>query len=377
MHRPVWDGSVGKRPSARREGRAFDDVPTPKRFKSKRTGASERHFRDVARPCLALGLMLSVILLQGACADGGGNFQQCAEPSDESIAALPPLLSQAGLFTNMTTETLADRVWPYEPRFKLWSDGATKRRWVSIPAGATVDVGDMDQWRFPQGTKLFKEFTRNGVRVETRIMLKTGSGDDDWSASAYVWAANQSDATLSPEGGDNQLNTPHDVPSGAQCIGCHGGRASRVLGFSAVQLAWDPPEGVATLADFKSAGVLPAHVPNQIILPGSNQDREALGYLHANCSHCHNATRPVRAGPRCYDPQADFDFSYPAAGVATVQASPAYITGVREEVLVPGNAARSEFVQRLSGGNPQMPALGTEVIDQEGRALLTQWVDGL
>ena len=316
-------------------------------------------------------------LLCGACAGGNADFEECAEPSEASLAALPHSLSEAGLFEDMTKETLASGVKPFEPRFKLWSDGATKRRWISIPTGQKIDTSDMEQWRFPLGTKFFKEFSRDGVRVETRLLMKTGVGDDDWSGSAYVWNADQSDATLSPQGGNNQLGTPHDVPSGAECTGCHGGRASRVLGFSAVQLAWEPPKGNVTIAELKAAGVLPNQVAESITLPGSSQDRAALGYLHANCSHCHNSTRPATSGPRCYDPEENFDFSYPAAGVASVRSSPAYVTGIREGVLIPGNAARSQFVQRLSGGNPQMPALGSEVIDEAGRALLTSWVNGL
>jgi hypothetical protein len=192
-----------------------------------------------------------------------------------------------------------------------------------------------------------------------------------------VWTEDQSEALLTPEGGSNQLDTAHDVPSAAKCTGCHGGRASRVLGFSAVQLAWSPPEGQATVADLKDAGVLPDDVPEEIALPGSSLDQEALGYLHANCSHCHNTTRPATGGPRCYDPQENFDFSLPAAGVDSVQESPAYATGVDERVLVRGDADGSRMIQRLSGGNPRMPALGSEDIDEEGRALLTSWVDSL
>jgi hypothetical protein len=325
-------------------------------------------------------LLLCLLVLCGglmcACAEEDG-FDVCAEPSEAAMAALPEVLSEAGLFSDMTTEALEERVWAYEPRFELWSDGATKRRWVSIPAGETVDTSDMDQWRFPVGTKLFKEFTRDGVRVETRILLKTGQEDEDWSASAYVWSEDQGDALLTPEGGVNQLGTQHDVPSAAKCTGCHGGRASRVLGFSAVQLAWSPPVGHATVADLKVAGVLSEDVPEEIVLPGASLDQEALGYLHANCSHCHNTTRPATGGPRCYDPEESFDFSFPAAGVGSVQESPAYSTGVDERVLVRGDADGSRLVQRLSTGNPRMPALGSEDIDEEGRALLTSWVDSL
>ena len=44
-------------------------------------------------------------------------------------------------------------------------DRAAKRRWIQLPEGATIDTSDMDYWQFPVGTKLWKEFVRDGVRV--------------------------------------------------------------------------------------------------------------------------------------------------------------------------------------------------------------------
>ena len=320
-------------------------------------------------------LWLAVLLTSSACEE---DFTECDEPTDAALAALPASISQANLFSDMSTEALAEGVWAYKPRFELWTDGAAKRRWFSLPAGATIDTSDMDQWRFPTGTTLFKEFSRDGVRVETRILTKSGPEDDAWSASSYVWAQDQSDAFLAPEGGDNQLGTAHDVPPAADCAGCHDGRASRALGFSALQLAWAAPDGFASVSTLKEAGILPDSVPEEIPLPANAEDVEALGYLHANCSHCHNATRPISDGLRCYDPEENFDFSLPAAGVDSVYEAPAYTTGVAQNVLTPGDAQRSQMIQRfLNNGNARMPALGTEVIDAHGQALLTSWVNNL
>lgn len=326
-----------------------------------------------------IGLSTVIVSTLALGCDEGDNFRECAEPSEAALSALPQALSEAGLFVDMATETLADGVWAYEPRFQLWTDGATKRRWFFIPEGEVVDTSDMDEWRYPEGTKLFKEFSRDGVRVETRILLKTGPGDADWSASAYIWADDQSDAYLAPEGGENQLGTEHDVPPASDCSGCHEGRASRVLGFSAVQLAWDPPEGNHSAADLKTAGVLGDAVPEAIPMPSTERDVEALGYLHANCSHCHNTTRPLSEGPLCYDPQEDFNFSIPASGVARVEDSPAYVSGIAEQVITPGSAAQSEIIERFTGqpGGPQMPALGSEVIDPYGESLLRAWISDL
>jgi hypothetical protein len=57
-------------------------------------------------------------------------------------------------------------------------------------------------------------------------------------------------------------NGRYAVPSRNDCLACHEGPAVPVLGYSAVQLEAPP-------------------------LP------PALGYLHANCGHCHNATGAV------------------------------------------------------------------------------------
>ena len=136
------------------------------------------------------GILSSVLLiaaLLGGCAGDEADFEECDAPSETALQALPTSLSEAGLFSNMATEVLAPGVLPFEPQFKLWSDGAAKRRWIFIPPGAAIDTSDMNQWRFPMGTKLFKEFTRDGVRVETRILMKTGLDDESWSGSAYIW----------------------------------------------------------------------------------------------------------------------------------------------------------------------------------------------
>ena len=323
--------------------------------------------------------LVGLMIVLGAGCEDDEDFTVCSPLSAAELAELPQTLSQAGLFADMDTEALAEGVFAYKPRFTLWTDGATKRRWIFVPEGEQIDTSDMNEWRFPAGTKLFKEFTRDGVRVETRLMLKTGAGDDEWVASSYLWAQDQRDATLFSEGGDNQLGTPHDVPSAASCSGCHDGRTSRALGFSAVQLGYTPPEGFVTINDLKAATVLPEAVPELHELPANSVDAEALGYLHANCSHCHNTNRPASGGARCYDPQEDFDFSLPAAGVASVGDAPAYRSGVSEQVIQPGNAAQSELIQRFTAQRAQqrMPALGTEIIHAHGEDLLTRWINQL
>ncbi|MDF2693847.1 MAG: hypothetical protein K0S65_2230, partial [Labilithrix sp.] len=182
-----------------------------------------------------------VLFIFCGCAELRG-YRYCEAPAPARLAKAAALLSGTGLFADVRAARLAPGVAAYRPRFELWSDGATKRRWVYLPEGTRIDTSDEDAWQFPEGTKLWKEFSRDGVRVETRLLSKVGPAPSDWLAVSYVWRADGTDAVMTPAGQSNARDTPHDVPAARDCMGCHGGIASRVLGFSAIQLENDDTE---------------------------------------------------------------------------------------------------------------------------------------
>src|SRR5512137_3035620 len=82
-------------------------------------------------------------------------------------ASPPPRLADTGLYSDPATLTVDPRNLPFSPQYPLWSDGAAKRRWIRLPPGATIDASDPDEWDFPVGTRVWKEFTF-GRKVETR-----------------------------------------------------------------------------------------------------------------------------------------------------------------------------------------------------------------
>ncbi len=297
----------------------------------------------------------AIVLLSGC----GMRYWVCDEvdPSKQ----LPPKLSQTELYTDVATDTLAPGVVSYAPAYELWSDGASKRRWIALPPNSRVDTSDMNSWVFPPGTKLWKEFTRDGVRVETRILSKLGPSDDDWVAASYVWRADQRDAELARDAVVDALGTPHDVPAPDQCAGCHGGRKSRVLGFSAVQLA----------EQTQLASLLTQPVDYSI--PGTPEQRAALGYVYANCAHCHNQTRPAQSGKRCYDPRRKLDFSLDVRQ-SKVEQTGIYQTGI-DVAFQPGRPGDSALLDRMRGsGIRPMPPLARERIDEQGVSLLEAWI---
>lgn len=299
------------------------------------------------------------------------------------VPALPSTLAETGLYADPGSRSLSAAVIEFQPRFPLWTDGLRKRRWLQLPAGASIDASDALEWRFPVGTKVWKEFALPDRPVETRYMELTADG---WLFGTYVWDVAATTAILAPVRGVRGVaevapGVRHDIPGRFDCATCHEGQAQRVLGFSSVQLASgrvhpDYPD----LRELTRRGVL-VGVPEQLLeapaRPLDLQDR-ALGYLHGNCGHCHNSEGPLAAVGMDLrlDPMHP---DSPPAAVATALGRPAKSSARSAAApyrLVPGDPDASQIVQRLSTRDPlaQMPPLGTHLVDQEAVDLLVEWI---
>jgi hypothetical protein len=299
----------------------------------------------------------------------------CDEPSAAALSRLPSKLSETGLYADIEAERLAAGVRAYSPRFELWADGASKRRWIALPVREPIDSSDMGSWNLPEGTRLWKEFVRDGVRVETRLLAKIGPERADWAAMAYVWRADGRDAFAAPDGQDRARGTEHDVPAARECWACHGGRPEIVLGFSALQLAHSESTGGWDLEELLAEGALsdpPYELP---VVPGDATAQAALGYLHANCGHCHNGGRPAAEGARCFDPRNDLDLWLPPDLGPSVFEAPALVTALGSEIRA-GDPARSSLVRVASRRSRffQMPPLGTDEVDVRGMETVRRWI---
>lgn len=320
-------------------------------------------------------------------------------PADAPIDAdpnNPPTLLDTGLCTDAACTEITPGVVPYTPRWELYSDGATKKRWIYLPPGTKIDTSDMDFWQFPVGTKLWKEFTRDGVRVETRLVMRIGAGNtsQDWFYVAYVWNAAQDATTAESFGVPDANGTQHDVPSRAQCKTCHdNAQPSRVLGFSALQLDHAGSAGEVTLASLVADSLLTAPPANPttpgdpyFALPGNTTlEQPVLGYMHANCGHCHNPNSKIYT-----DNGVLMQLRLTVGTLGTLQETPTYSTSVGiegttsgidgEKTLVePGMPDASQVVKRFESTNMalKMPALGTEIVDDAGKTLLRDWITNL
>lgn len=339
--------------------------------RSRRTGAT-----------LGVALALSAILAA------------LAEPVQPSLGETAPAdLFATGLYTDPAARSVDPRHLVFSPQYPLWTDGAAKRRWMSLPPGTQIDASDPDRWAFPAGTRFWKEFAFDGHPVETRYMEHLGEGR--WVFATYEWSADGRQAPLAPERGRADAwplsdGRTHAIPGRTECRVCHGSGPAPVLGFSALQLSPDRDPGAphaeplpldaVDLAVLVERGLIanaPAG-PAPRIPAADPVERAALGYLHANCGHCHNDRGAL--ADLGFDLAHGLNDGTAAArttsfGVA-LKDPPAGLPDGVDLRIAPGDPAASALLHRAGSRDRllQMPPLGTALVDEEAIALLARWI---
>ena len=297
---------------------------------------------------------------------------------------IPTLLSETGCVNPADPSLPASGLIPYAPNAPFFSDGAGKSRWLALPDGQRITVGADDDFEFPSGSVLVKNFTLNGALVETRLFMRHDDGN--WAGYTYEWNAGGTEATRVVGG---KLVTvagqTWEFPSEAQCLQCHTSAAGRTLCQEICQLNGDfgYPTGRTANQPTTLNGIdvlTPAltQTPDQLpVIPdpfgGAPLGQRARAWLHTNCANCH---RPGGAA------QSDIDFRYTTtlANTNACDVAPSHgdvgITDPR--LLAPGSAARSVVIARVNRtGADAMPPLSRHQIDTQGVQLLTNWVNGL
>jgi hypothetical protein len=315
-------------------------------------------------------LCWSWLMLAGAC---------LAAPDTRGI---PARLSDTGLFQAKTAARGAG-ISEFSPQYPLWSDGAAKRRWIYLPPGEFVDASNPDAWEFPRGTRLWKEFAHGGA-IETRYIER---GDDGvWRFGSYVWNAAGTEAELAPSMGIRELPAPsapsgkYAIPAENDCRACHEAAPVPVLGFSALQLSADLRALAASGRVRNLPQPLLAKPPR--IGAADPRERAALGYLHGNCGHCHNADGPLAPLDLNLALRASTGFDAGPVRSSVLQVPSQLRAGhapAGAPRIAPAQFSSSVVALRMRSRDPrlQMPPLGTSVADAHGLALLADWVASL
>jgi hypothetical protein len=338
--------------------------------------------------------LLPFLLLAAGCGDDAAS-PDAAVPIDAEIAdaggpdanpEMPLTIADTGLCVDAECTQISPGIEFYEPEYQLWSDGASKRRWIHIPEGTQIDSSNMDYWQFPEGTKLWKEFTVGDVRVETRLLQKVGPGPADWYFASFAWNETQDEAVAVPLGVEDALGTTHDIPSRSDCRRCHDRLDGKALGFQAILLDRPVYGGLVLndlpILDWLTVDPTPVGGGEYFPIPGTPVEQAALGYLHVNCGNCHNPTSDV-----LNTVAVDWRLTVGALGsvaetttyTTAVDVAPTLATPSATGIIEPGDPAQSAAFLRMDTTQAaiQMPPEGRETIDTAGVATIEAWIEAL
>jgi uncharacterized repeat protein (TIGR03806 family) len=259
-----------------------------------------------------------------------------------------------------------------------------KSRWLALPDGERIAIGNDDDFAFPSGSVLVKNFLLGTRLVETRLFMRHDDGA--WAGYTYEWNAGGTDATRVIGGKTVQVaGQTWEFPSESQCLQCHTQAAGRTLGLEIGTLNADfgYPTGrtanqLVTLDAIDTLTPTLTQTPDQLPTIPDPFGTAPLGersraYLHSNCAYCH---RPGGNTP------TNLDLRYTTALSSTGSCDVAPQLGdlglANARLIAPGAAERSVVVERMDRvGTGAMPPLTRHVIDADGVELMSEWVDGL
>jgi uncharacterized repeat protein (TIGR03806 family) len=353
---------------------------------------------------------------------GGGIHRLVQAPKVTDPAAFPRKLSETGLFESVKDLKPAAGLIPYSVNAQLWSDGATKERYIALPGNSQIQYNAIEYpqpspgaprgWGFPDGTVLVKTFfleTEAGNptskrRLETRLLHlqkfegTEEIGDQFWSGYTYVWNDEQTEATLLEANGLDRTFSIKDAkaaggkrdqvwhfPSRSECILCHTTPAKYALGVNTLQLNRDHDYGgvVANqIRTWEHLGLFTKPLPDQPEkLPHlvnydderAPLDQRARAYLHANCAHCH-----IKWGGGNAEFQLIATLELKDLGIVNTPPAHGNFDIADARLLVPGAPEKSLIAHRMTRlGLGRMPHVASVKVDERGVKLIDDWIKQL
>jgi len=351
------------------------------------------------------GLVLALAAL-AAC--GGGGDPDCAIPGDgpgvDPDGAFCERLSSYRLFEDIAAQRPAAGVVPYDVATPLFSDYTRKERFLWVPPGAAMAWSDVDAFALPVGSVIAKTFSYPRDRrdpaldrrlLETRLLVR---GADAWRGVSYVYdEGDDTDARRAVAGALIDASWIHDdgaeranryvVPNQNQCKSCHAEHddVMNALGPKARHLNRPGPAGsgvdnqLQALIDRGAlvGAPLPVAWPRGIAAAdpaaGTVEER-ARAWLDVSCGACHNPRGGMARTSGLY---LDITQTDPAQlGICKAPVATGRGSGGRLYAIFPGQPDASILVFRIESmeADVKMPELGRNLVDDQGVALIRQWI---
>jgi len=357
-----------------------------------------------------LAIFISIFLVNACNKEGDDKEDDMVQVIDTLVINMDSIpfskLSSYGFFEGDLKDLEPhEALIPYNLNTALFSNYATKQRFVYVPLGEKVNYQSNEQetLEFPEGSIIIKSFYYQndftdlaaGKRIlETRLLIRK---EGEWEAAEYIWNDDQTEADYKIAGGQIDVSwihydgstrsTLYSIPNNNECKGCHELGSDMVLiGPKARYLNkdFDYKEGTMNqLEKWEILGVLEglpdfAEVPKAGTWGNENEslNDRARAYLDINCAHCHNAQGPANNSGLFLDfYQADSSkLGFCKGPVAAGGGS-----GNLDYSIAPGDPDASIMIYRLNSLEPDesMPELARSVVHEEGLQLLRDWISSI
>ena len=323
---------------------------------------------------------------------------------------LPALLSQTGAYSDTPNRVPAPGLIPYVPNTPLWSDNATKSRYLGVPnnlglsaPAQQIGFAATGQWSFPAGTVFVKNFdlavdqTHPNLplrRLETRLLVRDTNGAV--YGVTYKWRPDDSDAVLLSNSLTEAILVTNAsgvftqnwyYPSPADCLTCHTLVASNVLGVNTRQLNGTNNYPATGITDnqlrtlnrlglfypaFNEANITNFEQLSSVTNQNASLVQRARSYLDANCSQCH---QPGGTG-------ITFDARYdtPLTNQNIINVTAAFSLGYdNAKIIAPNDVWRSVLYDLMNTvvATIKMPPLARNMIDSNAVAVMAGWINSL
>ncbi len=317
--------------------------------------------------------------------DYGGSIMRL-ESGGSGQDAVADLLSDSGCVDPADITQPYSGLVPYDINAPFWSDGAAKDRYIAIPDGSSISIDANDDWVFPRGTVLVKNFRLGGQLIETRHLMRHPDGV--WAGYTYEWNPAQTEANRVRGGKVVNINGQDWIyPDEAECLRCHTSIATVALGAETAQLNGDftYPSTSRTANQLETLDhimMFSSPLPDVSTLQAladpmdvtADINDRARAYLHTNCASCHQPGGPT---------PVNLDLRYTTSLADTNACNMPQQAGypglpVDASIIATGNAAESALLVRMDLRDEfGMPPLGSTVVDSAGVTLISDWINGL
>jgi glucose/arabinose dehydrogenase/mono/diheme cytochrome c family protein len=290
----------------------------------------------------------------------------------------PELLSQTGIFENLSGVTPTREFIAFEMNAPVWRSGVKLRNWMKIPRDKTIRLSKQEDWIFPEGSVLVQHFDSVAEdSFETHVYWSRGDGK--FRAAAYKWMKAGHDAEL--------IKTASIGPlPGAEMMDWFSPGPERILDPRLALIGFVPQFNTRQLnrgnqlRDWSKRGLLDQKISAKDLktLPrlasleneSTDIDLKVRSYLDANCAVCHQPGGPSRGN-------FDARFITPLGDQRIVNgeliAGDMGIAGAR--VVILGDPGRSILLQRLTSRDAlKMPPVAVHGETSPLVPYLEEWI---